>query len=157
MNDLDLPYFPDIELTSFGSKYDYQQRYMAVVYWIAYGNIKRVSELLSIPQDTLYGWTKKDWWEQIAKRLKAEKSEQFNAGFGRLIEKSIEVMENQLENQEVKALDAAKIMGIAFDKRQVLNNLPTSIQGKTKDLNELQEEFERYLSAKEINIQTKKD
>lgn len=156
-NLLDFPLYPDIEFPKYGSKYTHQDRYQAAVYYIAHGNSRKVSELTGIPRNTVLEWFKSDWWNQLTTRLREEKSSEFNAGFSRLIEKSIEEIEKQLDNQEVKAMDAAKIMGIAFDKRQILNNLPTSISGKAKGINDLAEEFERYVSAKEVQGEVSKD
>lgn len=154
---LDLPIYPDIEIPVSGSRYTHQERYQAAIYYIGYGNSKKVSELTGIPRNTVLSWFKTDWWQQLVTRLCEEKQQEFNAGFSRLIEKSIDTIENQLDNQEVKAMDAAKIMGIAFDKRQILNNRPTSIQGKATSINDLQNEFERFISAKEIKLETEKD
>ena len=145
------PVYYDVDMITSGSKYDYQTRYNAVVNYIAYGNMRRVAEITGIPQDTIYGWSRKEWWDKLVTKLKDEKSSEFDAGFGRLIEKSIKVIENQLDTDQVKAMDAAKIAGIAFDKRQILNNRPTHISGKSQDISKLQAEFDRYLSAKEIN------
>lgn len=154
---LDFPVYPDIEIPTQGSRYTYQERYQAAVYYLVYGNSKKVSQLTGISISTLCTWFQSTWWQQLTDKLKIEKRAQFQAGFTRLIDKSIDEIEKQLDNQEVKALDAAKIMGIAFDKRQLLNHEPTSIQGKSSTINDLQHEFERFINAKDITLDTAKD
>jgi hypothetical protein len=149
--ELDLPVYPDIEIPANGSRYNYQDRYQAAVYMVIYGNTKKVAELTGIPRNTLLCWLKYEWWEKLINKLHEERSQEFKAAFSRLIDKSIKEIEKQLDNQEVKALDAAKIMGIAFDKRQIMNNLPTSIQGKSVQISDLAAEFERFTNAKQIN------
>lgn len=154
---LDLSVFAGVEMPTNGSKYSHQERYNTVVMFLVYGNQRKVSEVTGIPQDTIYGWSRTEWWQQLLTKVKEEKHAEFNAGFSRIIEKSIDTIEEQLNNQEVRALDAAKIMGIAFDKRQIMNNQPTSIQGKASSINDLQQEFERYVNAKEITLETRQD
>ena len=148
----EIPLYTDIDIPANGSKYDAQTKYRAAACYALYGNSKRVSDLMNIPRRTVLDWMQTEWWAKLNAKLREEKGQEFNAGFSRLIEKGIKVIENQLDSNEVKAIDAAKIMGIAFDKRQILNNMPTSIQGKAHDINQLQGEFERYLAAKEIKI-----
>jgi len=88
------------------------------------------------------------------KRSCEEKKDQFNAGFTRLVERGINHIEQCFDNQEVSAMEAAKIMGIAFDKRQILNNQPTSISGNVSNdaLKALKDQFEA-LAGKTIDAE----
>ena len=133
-----------------GSQYTDEQRYHAALTFLTLGNIKKVSEAVNIPQRTLYDWSKTTWWDELTTRFRAERTEEFDAGFSRIIEKSMQAIEKQLDSGEVKARDAATIMGISFDKRQILNLQPTSITVKATDISNLQAQFEQYLQAKQI-------
>ena len=133
------------------SKYTPEQRYNAVVIWMTYGNTRKVSELTGIPRNTILDWKQSEWWQALSNRFQDENKDLFNAGFTRLIERGIHTMEKAFDNEEVSPMDAAKIMGIAFDKRQILNNQPTSINSNvsSEQLNDLKEQFER-LAGKTI-------
>ena len=131
------------------SSYTAQDKEYAAIVFLMYGSIQKVSKITGIPDRTLYQWSKKEWWENLVAAIREQNSEELNANFSRLITKSVKVIENQLDKGEVKALDAAKIMGISFDKRQILNHKPTTITSTTK-ISDLQQQFEDYLKAKDI-------
>ena len=78
-----------------------------------------------------------------------EKKEEFEAGFTKLIDKSMNNIEKKLDTGEVSARDSATILGIVFDKRQVLTNQPTSIT-KSLNINDMHEQFQRFMDAKQI-------
>jgi len=136
-----------------GSQYSDEQRKHAALTYLTIGNINKTAQLTNIPQRTLYDWTKTEWWQELTTRIREEKKQEFDSNFTRIIEQCTQTIEKQLENDEVKARDAAMIMGITFDKRQVLNNQPTSISAKSHDISKLQEQFEDYLKAKEIEVE----
>lgn len=143
--DVDIP-------ESRGSQYSNQDKFKAALFYTLYGNIRRVSELLSVPERTIYDWYKSEWWEKLTKIIREENKTELNANYSRLLDKTIQHIEKQIDNQEVKALDLAKIHGIMFDKRQILNNMPTSISGKTKEISDLAAEFNRFVQAKTIDV-----
>ena len=136
-------------VTRKGSYYTQEDKQFAALMYLQYGNMVKVSSVTQIPQTTLSGWIKTDWWENLLVIVRAEKKDELNANLTRLIDKSVQVIEKQLENNEVKAIDAAKIMGISFDKRQILNHEPTSITSSSK-ISDLQQQFETYMKAKDI-------
>lgn len=139
-----------IVLPGTNSQYTHEDYHRAVVAYLTLGNLHKVAAVIDIPRRTLYGWTKTTWWAELLNHVRQEKRDEFDAGFTRLIDKTINTIEIQLDAGEVKARDAATIMGIAFDKRQILNLKPTSITAKTTDINGLQAQFEDYLKAKTI-------
>lgn len=134
-----------------GSKYSNQDRAQAVYAYVATGTLKRTSVATGIPVPTLQDWRRKTWWAELITRVHEEKKDEYNSGFSRIIEKSMQVIEKQLEDGEVKARDAATILGITFDKKQILNLKPTTITAKSIDISKLQSQFEDYLKAKTID------
>jgi len=148
-----LPYdYLGVVIPCVGSYYTVEEKQSAVMQYMTVGNLNRLSQMTGIPQPTLYGWSKSEWWNALLNKLQEQKKPEYNALFQRLVEKSGKVIEKQLDTDNVKAMDAAKIMGIAFDKRQILNNQPTSISASSAKISDLQAEFERFLSAKEVVI-----
>ncbi len=118
--------------------------------FLTFGNVTKTAEAANIPQRTLYDWTKTEWWAELITRFREEKKHELDANLSRIVNKCTQTIENKLENDEVSARDAAMIMGITFDKRQVLNNQPTSISGKSIDISALQGKFEEFLQTKTI-------
>jgi len=133
-----------------GSKYSNEERAQAVYAYISTGTFKRTSIATGVPLGTLQAWKHTEWWAELTAKVREEKKDEYDSSFSRIIEESMQVIEKQLKSGDVKARDAATIMGITFDKRQILNMKPTTISGKTLDISKLQGDFERFLQAKEI-------
>lgn len=127
-----------------GSQYTHEQKISAATQYVSVGNINRLSQMVGMPQRTLEDWTKTEWWHELTTRIREEKKPEYDAMFSRLIETSAQVIEKQLKKGNVKARDAATIMGISFDKRQILNNQPTNISSNigSKELDKLRQLFE---------------
>lgn len=143
-----------------GSKYTDQDRQYVALLFVTYGNLQKVSDLSGIARTTLHYWKQSDWWNDLINYVRLEKKEELNANYQRLLDKTVKVIEKQLDTDEVKAMDAAKIHGIMFDKRQILNHMPTSISS-TSNISDLAKQFDDYLASKTIEaervIDDKKD
>ena len=134
----------DVVIPCSGSQYTHEQKISAAIQYISIGNTTRLAQMIGMPQRTLEDWTKKEWWRELTTRIREEKKPEYDAMFSRIIETSAQVIETELKKGKVKARDAATIMGISFDKKQVLNNQPTSISSSigSKELDALRELFE---------------
>jgi hypothetical protein len=106
------------------------------------------------------------WWQEETARVKSENKVRLDAGFTRLVEKGISLLEDRLEHGEivrikempdgrkivtrsaVKAIDIARITDMAFMKRQLVRNEPTVVQGDTQALSLLARKL-RALGAKD--------
>ena len=91
-----------------GSYYTNEEKQFAAAIYLQYGNLVKVSSIVNIPHRTLADWVKTEWWENLVAIVRTEKKAELNANLTRLIDKSVQVIEKQLENNEVKAIDAAK-------------------------------------------------
>ena len=138
-------------IPSSGSKYSNELKMQAATLYLTLGNARKTAQAINIPERTLHDWIVSEWWAELSTVLRVEKSQEIDAGFTRIIQKSMACIEAQLEKDQVKARDAATIMGITFDKRQVLNNRPTSISSKAIDIKDLQSKFNDLLDARVIN------
>ena len=139
-----------------GSKYLKADREHAATLFIMLGNLYRVSQVTGIPSTTLFGWSKKNWWQELLERLRQEKKTELDANLTRIIDKSLQNIEKSLEFNDIKPKDAATIMGICFDKRQILNMKPTNITTSFK-INDLAQQFQDYVAGKTIEGETTKD
>lgn len=118
----------------------------AVIAWLTYGVMSKVSDLLDIPETTLCAW-KNDttWWHvlsedyrsEISVKIKAEVDETIELAFSEMNDRlrggDYVVIKDQLIRKPVSARDAGWIAGVMVDKRQVLNNQPTTISGNHMD------------------------
>ena len=132
-----------------GSYYTNEEKQHAAFMYLQYGNTVKVAAVTGIPQSTIADWVKRPWWQELITIVRQENKDELNGIYTRLLKKSADLIENQLNKGDLKALDAAKIHGIMFDKRQILNHEPTSITSSSK-ISDLQQQFETYMRAKDI-------
>lgn len=133
-------------------QYGDDQRKQAVYLYLVMGNIQKVSTTIDIPVRTLHDWKNTAWWNDLLTEYRVEKKEQLNSDLTRLIDISVDSIEKAYKHQEVKPKEAATILGICFDKRQILNHQPTNITSTTK-ISDLAKQFDEYLNSKTIEAE----
>ncbi len=146
-----------VTITTQGSKYTNDVKKELICNYIVKGNVNKAAELSNIPVRTAYDWIKSEWGESLITQVRLEKADELDAGMSNVIEKAMEHVINSLEhgdevidkNNEIirlrmKGKEAATVMGIAFDKRQISRNMPTSISTSVDNaaLTKLQEQFQ---------------
>ncbi len=133
-------------------------------------NLERVSRKHGVPQQTVWQWSKQAWWEPLLSELRSEHSAELEAAYLGCVFNGIEAVRERLElgdwhmtkdgpvRMPIKGLDAAKIVGIFFDKRQVLRHQPTSISGSTpSELTGALDAFMRERESKLVSSQPATD
>jgi hypothetical protein len=161
-----------------GSKYTNEQRIKAVANYMILGTLSKASEACGIPLTTLYDWKKTEWWEPLAVEARNEKEDEHHAAFSRIIDKATKGAEDALEHGETKlvktkdgyeermvpvgAKDALIMAGIAYDKKRLSENMPTSIsasadssgvQAQLEELSKRLTETERADKARVVSEQ----
>jgi hypothetical protein len=109
------------------------------------------------------------WWQEECARIRSESKVKIDAGFTRLVEKGIAMLEDRLDNGEIagmktdkdgnvtirrsamRAIDIARITDMAFMKRQLVRNEPTVVAGDTQALTVLARKL-RALGAKDPTL-----
>lgn len=105
----------------------------ASVYGVT-GKITKVVEITGIPAETLRRWKQEPWWNEVIDRIKVEKDEDFDQRLTNIIERSMDEIEDRLENGDsvydnktgkiLKKPMGGKEIGvltsIAFDKRDLI-------------------------------------
>lgn len=79
-----------------------------------------------ISQTTLYSLVKSKQGQNILEKHILESKKNFSKKLDIILDKALEGLNNKLEEEDIKALDYAKILGIAYDKSRLENNLSTS-------------------------------
>ena len=143
-------------INAMGSKYDDTVRRQAAVEYYIRGNIKAVAEHMGINRTTILNWKNQDWFQDMLQECADECEDKIRAGYDAIIDKAIDETLDRLDNGDVymhqgapvrapvRAKDAATIAAIAYDKRRISLNLPTSITANAstgKQLENLAQQF----------------
>lgn len=133
-----------VDIPNQGSSWDTETKINVCFNYLVHGNTRKVSEMSGVPQNTILYWKQSEWWQELSNKLWEENKEELNAGYSRILSRTIERIEEKIEEPEIKAVDLAKVHGILFDKRQILNNQPTSIKSgvDNEQLKDLKRQFE---------------
>lgn len=127
----------------------WSKRMEVVARFMLLGNMRLVSEQMNISYNTLMAWKNSDWWPEMVDQLKRQKQSKTNENITRLIEQSLEVMQDRLDNGD-----------FVFDQKtgQVVRK-PVNVRDATQiatnllQRQQVQEEFEQRLSSKSATVQ----
>jgi len=124
-----------------------EKRRECVISYLVHKSLKKVGELTGVNRHTLAEWKDQPWWRDIEAEIVTEHAAKFDQRLSKLLETSIEKLQERIEEGELKlakdgqqvstpisAKDLAYITKTIFDTRQVLRNLPTSIQKRDDTL-----------------------
>jgi len=152
-----------------GSLYSDDVRRAAIGMFVVLGNYKAVSNKLNIPHTTVCGWAKCEWWLNEIAQVRIEKADELDAQVTNSINKAIKSVDDRLEQGDayihtktgdiaykpVSCRDSATVLGILYDKRQIMRLLPTTITqtGNDSKLLKLQEKFEQLVNTKTKEIE----
>jgi hypothetical protein len=135
-------------------------------FFVNTGNIAATARKFST---TVYGIKKlmmTVWWQEEASRIRSESRVKIDAGFTRLVEQGIQMLEDRLTHGEItkiktdkdgnetifrsapRMIDIARVTDMAFMKRQLVRNEPTVVAGDTQALTVLAQKL-RALGSKD--------
>lgn len=89
-------------------------------------NVQDLCRRFDISDRTLYSLVKSDKGKEILEQHIIESKKNFSKKLDIILNKAIDGLNNRLENEDIKALEYAKILGITYDKSRLENNLSTS-------------------------------
>lgn len=133
----------------------------AVRCYLALGSYRKAGEMSGVAWQSIAAWKHREpaWWDETVAKIQAEMEEEYRAGWRSVLSKSLDVMQDRLENGNhqliqiktekgvetrlervpVPAKDAVVIGGIAADKLRVSMGLPNRITGKVEDNDRLED------------------
>lgn len=149
-----------------GKLYPDHRKLEAVKLWLLTGNLVHTAAALSIPHPTLRQWRYSDWWRELVEELKSEENIQLNNRLKKIAEKSMEVVEDRLENGDwiidkktgkavrkpVNLRDTTLTFNSLHDRRQRLLDKPVERSDNKQVIDRLQ-----ALAAKFEEIAAKKN
>ena len=138
------------EITSQGSKYSEEIKRKALAHYAVTGKGSDVSRELGIPETTICGWKKTDWWVSALEELRSAKQDEYIAQYDKLITEGTKIALDKLP--DASARDAMIIAATANDKLRLALNQPTSISASSKGIDDLKKQFEE-LSANHKRIE----
>lgn len=114
--------------------YTDNQKLEAVKLWLLTGNQTATAATLGIPLPTLRQWRYSDWWKDLVEEMRQEEQIRLNNRLQKLAVKTLEVMEDRLENgdfvldkhtgqiirKEVNLRDSTLAFNSLHDRRQRL-------------------------------------
>lgn len=88
--------------------------------------VKDLCNRFNVSETTVYSLVKSNQGQQILEQHITESKRNFSKKLDIILDKALEGLNEQLEKEDIKALDYAKILGITYDKSRLENNLSTS-------------------------------
>ena len=89
-------------------------------------NVQDLCRRFDISDRTLYSLVKSDKGKEILEQHITESKKNFSKKLDIILNKAITGLNDRLDNEDIKALEYAKILGITYDKSRLENNLSTS-------------------------------
>lgn len=125
------------------------------------GQVRLTCNLLKIPEQTLLGWKRTEWWNDCVKELQAQENITLNNKLKKLIDKSLDLVSDRLEKGDffydqktgkvkrkpVVLKDVHKVAVDLIDKRDKLRTTENhvvaeeNIMARLEKLNKSFEEF----------------
>jgi hypothetical protein len=111
------------------------------------------------------------WWQEEASRIRTDSRVKIDAGFTKIVEESIQLLQDRLTHGEItriktdkdgnttitrsapRMIDIARVCDMAFMKRQLVRNEPTIVAGDTQALSILAQKL-RALGSKDPSLLT---
>lgn len=138
----------------------------AVAIYLEIGTLTKTSEMTGVPVETLRNWKIAPWWHEVKQKILSEQDDEISSRFSKIVKKAQKQVEDRLENGEwivlksgeqkrvpMRGKDAQYILNSAIDKRQLLNDRPTS-RTETLTMNDklkkIGQEFEKFAKARTI-------
>jgi len=102
MSDSDKPIVrPAPIVATKGGSYSWEVKKDAIEKFYMCGNTRMTSELTGVSVDTIENWKKQDWWQGYLTELKATERIQTDQKLRKIIDRSLVIMEDRLENGDV--------------------------------------------------------
>jgi hypothetical protein len=143
------------------SPYSWSDKTKAVQLYMLNGNMRIVSEVTSVPYDTLCDWKKQEWWATVVDELRAAAKAKRGTKLSHIVDVSLELVQDRLEkgdwiyNQKTGQLvrkpvslrDVAQVTNNLMDKQIQLETLADKVDNNKTTVQEtlamLAKEFQK--------------
>ena len=147
------------DLVPTGSKYSDEDRFNAIRIYAIEGTFTRTSEVVNIPERTLNGWGKEDWWVDELTKVRDLKRQEHVTTYTKIVDEAHKVTLAKLP--EATAAQANLIACQATDKALLLDGKPTSINGDSSStksvlrfLDQISADYHKQVEIKDSVVST---
>jgi hypothetical protein len=120
-----------------GYRYPVEKKIEVATKWLALGNMRLVADLTKVDYDLCRKWKTQPWWPELVDEIKASRTRQLDDKLSRIVDKSLEAIEDRLEHgdvifnqktglverKEVSLKDATKVATDLLTRQAVLQKL----------------------------------
>lgn len=142
--------------------YSWEKRMEVVARYMLLGNMRVVSEQTGVNYPLLCQWKNSDWWPELVQQVKRQKQNKTNDSIVKLIEQSLDVMQDRLDNGDfvfdqktgevvrkpVSVRDATTIATSLLQRQQVAEEMESRMASTSATVQEtlslLAAEFKKY-------------
>jgi len=150
-------------------KYEWSDKLKACQLYLLNGNMRIVSEVTTIPYDTLSEWKRSDWWSSLVEEVRAIKRASQGVKMGDIITLSLEEVHDRLKNGDfvlnqktgkmerrpVSLRDAATVTNNLLTRQlqmeEIADRMETTKVSVQETLNLIANEFKK-VSKKPTNV-----
>jgi len=135
-----------------GSHYTDEIKREAIGAFVILGNMVKVGELIGVPKRTVQQWSSTEWWSKELSRIRVQLSNSIEKA-RKSVDARLDVgdaylrKDGEIGYKPVSCRDSATVLGILYDKRALMRNMPTKIVAN-QDLSKLQQTFEDMVSKR---------
>lgn len=120
------PSAKELRMSNLSNSYSWEKKYEVVTQMLACGNARLVSSLTGVGTATISSWKKQSWWMDLEDEIKREKTLSLNTKLSKIIERSLDIVNDRLENGNTK-----------MTKDGTLVKVPVEIKDAAKVANDL--------------------
>lgn len=123
-----------------GKQWSIEDRKSAVKVWFSTGSLYESAKQTGIPRRTMQDWVNTVWWVEETDRLILEYRRKFLGKSTGMLDTILDVIKDRMEKGDevvtkngelvrrgISARDATWVLGVLFDKKNILMGEPTSI------------------------------
>ena len=131
------------------------QKTEAAIHYAVYGSLAKIERDLGIPKSTACIWKNKGdaVWVETVEQVQTEKGEEHRAMYVQIVDKAQRQTLDKLP--DANAAQANLIACQATDKVRLHDGMPTSISGKSEDMQALAKKFDAFAQSfneKQVNV-----
>jgi hypothetical protein len=135
--------------------YTQDQKNEAAILFASKGVMSKVSRALDIPETTLAEWkNKSEWWDGLVVAVRSEKSQEHIAKYNQMVDLAQDKAITLIPGI-TSAREATLVACMSQDKGLLLQGKPTSISGKSGDIQALAKQFKELSeqwNEKQVNV-----
>jgi hypothetical protein len=122
-------------------RYTWEKKYSVVAVYLQCGSLRETEAQTGVPSVTVSNWKQTSWWEDLANQIKTAEHTQLNNQLSKLIKKSLNHIDDALENGEL----------ILNNKTGEMVRKPVSVRDTTRVASEL---MQRQMTINKAIVET---